>query len=84
MYGGVPTTLTGEIMRDVYTLCIEMEMHSGAAEFARTFAFNCIRVSGNLDGDAYNTTQRQAEALHADFTGARRLDTSDPRVPAGQ
>lgn len=58
MYGGVPATLTGEIMRDVYTLATEMEMHSGAAAFAQTLVANCLEVLGNLDGDAYDDVKR--------------------------
>ena len=76
MYGAVPTNLAGEIMRDVYTMCIEMEMHSGAVEFAQTFAVNCMEVVQNLDGDAYDDVEQTAAAMGADLEGAERLDVS--------
>jgi hypothetical protein len=76
MYGAVAKGLVGEIMRDVYTLCVEMEMHSGAAAFAQTFAYNCVEIVQNLDGDAYDDVTQTAEAMDADFEGAQRLDTS--------
>jgi hypothetical protein len=73
MYGAVPKGLAGEIMRDIYTLCTEMEMHSGAAEFAKTFAFNCIAVVNNLDGDAYDDVLQMATSMGANFEGAQAL-----------
>lgn len=75
MYGAVPKGLSGEIMRDVYTLCTEMEMHSGAAAFAQTLAYNCVEILQNLDGDAYDDVVETAFDMGADFTGAVRLDT---------
>jgi hypothetical protein len=63
-------------MRDIYTLCIEMEMHSGAAEFAQTLAYNAMQVVQNLDGDAYDDLEETAYSMGADFQGARRLDVS--------
>ena len=42
MYGAVPNRLTGEIMRDVYTMVTEMQLHDGFIEFARDFAYNCV------------------------------------------
>jgi hypothetical protein len=89
MYGAVPKGLTGEIMRDVYTLCIEMEMHSGAAAFAQTFAYNCIEIVQNLDGDAYDDVSEAAAVLGVDFRGARRGDVEGilghlgDRIPEG-
>lgn len=76
MYGAVPTNLAGEIMRDVYTMCIEMEMHSGAAEFAKTFAANCAEIVQNLDGDAYDDLEETATMMGADLQGARLGDVS--------
>jgi hypothetical protein len=76
MYAAVPTNLAGEIMRDVYTMCVEMEMHSGAAEFAQTFAANCAEIVQNLDGDAYDDVEETAATMGADLSGARRLDVS--------
>jgi hypothetical protein len=73
MYGGVPATLTGEIMRDVYTLCTEMEMHSGAAAFAQTLVANCIEVLGNLDGDAYDDVKSGAARQGVDLSEAQTL-----------
>ena len=70
MYGAVGKGLAGEIMRDVYQLCIEMEMHSGAAEFAQTFAANCVEVVQNLDGDAYDDVEETAASMGADLSGA--------------
>jgi hypothetical protein len=55
MYAGVPATLTGEIMRDVYTLCTELELGGG---FEETFVANCLALLGNLDGDAYDDVKR--------------------------
>ena len=74
MYGAVPTNLAGEIMRDVYTLAIEMEMHSGAQEFAQTLAYNAVEVVQNLDGDAYDDVAETAATMGADWTGAQRLN----------
>jgi hypothetical protein len=74
MYGAVPSNLTGEIMRDVYTMVTEMQLHDGFVEFARDFAYNCVELLGNLDGDAYNEAQAEAERQHVSFEGARRLD----------
>ena len=76
MYPCVPTNLAGEIMRDIYTLCIEMEMHSGAAEFAQTLAANAMEVVQNLDGDAFDDLEETASTMGADVSGARRLDVS--------
>ena len=76
MYAAVPTNLAGEIMRDIYTLCIEMEMHSGAEAFAQTLAANAVEVVENLDGDAYDDVTAQAAAMGADLTGARLIDVS--------
>ena len=76
MYGAVPTNLAGEIMRDVYTMCVEMEMHSGAAEFAQTLAANAMEVVQNLDGDAYDDVEETAAMMGVDVSGARRGDVS--------
>ena len=76
MYSGVPLTLTGEIMRDVYTMITEMQMHEGFREFARDFAYNCIELLGNLDGEAGEAANAQAAKFGADFSGARRIDLS--------
>jgi hypothetical protein len=76
MYAAVPTNLAGEIMRDIYTLCVELEMHSGAQEFAQTLAANAMEVVENLDGDAYDDVTQQAASMGADLTGARLVDVS--------
>jgi hypothetical protein len=75
MYGAVPKGLSGEIMRDVYTLCTEMEMHSGAAAFAQTFVYNCIEIVQNLDGDAHDDLVALSYDMGLDFSHAVRLDT---------
>jgi hypothetical protein len=74
MYGAVMKGLVGEIMRDVYTMVTEMEIHSGAAAFAQTFAYNCVEIVQNLDGDAYDDVSEAASVMGADFSGARRGD----------
>jgi hypothetical protein len=74
MYGAVPPNLTGEIMRDVYTMVTEMQLHDGFAEFARDFAYNCIEILGNLDGDAYDEAKDEAQAAGVSFAGAQRAD----------
>jgi hypothetical protein len=77
MYGAVPKGLAGEIMRDVYTLCTEMQIHDGPRAFAITFLFNCIAIVNNLDGDAFDDIMQTASSFGVeDFTGAVRLDTS--------
>jgi hypothetical protein len=74
MYGAVMKGLVGEIMRDVYTMVTEMELHSGAAAFAQTFAYNCVEIVQNLDGDAYDDVMETASVMGVDFIGARRGD----------
>ena len=76
MYGNIGEGLVGEIQSDVYELCVSMEMHSGAEEFAKTFAANCVEIVGNLDGNAHDDVQQQAAAMGADLSGATRLDVS--------
>jgi hypothetical protein len=73
MYGAVPDNLTGEIMRDVYTMMTEMQLHDGFAEFARDLAANCAELLGNLDGDAYDAVMAQAQVQGVSFVGARYL-----------
>jgi hypothetical protein len=74
MYGAVPDNLTGEIMRDVYTMITEMQLHDGFLAFAQCFAANCVELLGNLDGDAYNTAVSEADAQGVDLQGARLID----------
>jgi hypothetical protein len=74
MYGAVPPNLTGEIMRDVYTMVTEMQLHDGFAEFARDFAFNCVEILGNLDGDAYDEAMDEAATQGVNFVGAHHVD----------
>ena len=79
MYGAVPTNLAGEIMRDVYTMCVEMEMHSGAQEFAQTLAANAMEVVQNLDGDAYDDLEETAATMgfpRGALPATQRLDVS--------
>lgn len=73
MYSGVPLGLAGEIMRDVYTMVTEMQLHDGFREFARDFAYNCIELLGNLDGDAGEDAKAQAARFGVTFEGATRL-----------
>jgi hypothetical protein len=61
MYAGVPATLTGEIMRDVSTLCTELQLHD-LQQFAEDLAANCIEIVQNLDGDAYDDLKRVRSA----------------------
>jgi hypothetical protein len=70
MYAGVPATLTGEIMRDVYTLCTELELGGG---FEETFVANCLAILQNLDGDAYDDVQRGMQRHGIDLSGATPL-----------
>jgi hypothetical protein len=74
MYGAVPANLTGEIMRDVYTMMTEMQLHDGFVEFARDLAFACIELLGNLDGNAYDQVVSQARRAGVSFEGVQRLD----------
>jgi hypothetical protein len=72
LYGTSARGLTGEIERDVYTLCTEMELHSGVREFAETFVANLLEVVRNLDGDAYDDLE----------AGVARYDVSLDRAVA--
>lgn len=71
MYGAVPANLTGEIMRDVYTMMTEMQLHEGFLEFARDFVANCIELLGNLDGNAREVAMAEASVQGVNLTGAR-------------
>jgi hypothetical protein len=62
--------LGGEIQRDVYTLCTQMEMHSGGVEFCKTLVANLIEVAHNLDGDAYDDLKAGAARHGVDLSGA--------------
>lgn len=79
MYGGVPPTLTGEIMRDVYTLCTELEVGGG---FEETFAANCLELLRNLDGDAYDSVQRGVARYGVDLSGATMLPADQLQPPS--
>jgi hypothetical protein len=70
MYGGVPANLTGEIMRDVYTLCTELELGGG---FEETFAANCLALLQNLDGDAFDDVARGVQRHGVDLSGAAQI-----------
>ena len=70
LYGTSARGLTGEIERDVYTMCTEMELHSGLLEFCQTFVANLIEVARNLDGDAYDDLKAGVARNHVDLTGA--------------
>jgi hypothetical protein len=72
MYGGVPARLTGEIMRDVYTLCTEMQLHD-MGQFLVDFVGNCLEVVQNLDGDAYDDMLRGVERHGLDLSAATVL-----------
>jgi hypothetical protein len=73
LYGTCARHLTGEIERDVYTLCTEIELHSGLIDFCRTFIANLIAVIGNLDGDAYDDVTRAVTRHGIDLEGAQLL-----------
>ena len=77
LYGTSARGLTGEIPRDVYTLCTEMEMHSGAVEFARTFAGNCVEVAQNLDGNAWDDIESQVVAKTGNDPGSAELSEAE-------
>jgi hypothetical protein len=77
LYGTCARGLAGEIERDVYTMCTQMELHSdgelAAVEFARTFAANCVEIAQNLDGNAYDdieATVLQKGYTPVDMSGA--------------
>ena len=70
MYGTCMRGLGGEIERDVYTMCTQMEMHSGGVEFCITLVANLIEVAKNLDGDAYDDLKAGAERYGVDLSGA--------------
>jgi hypothetical protein len=73
LYGTCARGLTGEIERDVYTLCTEMELHSGLLEFCQTFVANLIEVIGNLDGNAYDDLQEALTRHGVDLSNATLL-----------
>jgi hypothetical protein len=70
MYGGVPANLTGEIMRDVYVLCTELEIGQGPREFFTTLIANVREVLGNLDGTATLAVDAALDAAGIDISGA--------------
>ena len=70
LYGTSARHLTGEIERDVYTMCTEMELHSGVRDFTETFIANLITVAQNLDGRAYDEMMAGAERHGVDLSGA--------------
>ena len=70
MYGTCMRGLSGEIQRDVYTLCTQMEMHSGGVEFCKTLIANTLEVIRNLDGDAYDDMQAGLSRYGIDLSGA--------------
>jgi len=70
LYGTCARGLVGEIERDVYSLCTEMEMHSGWREFAQTFVANLLEVVRNLDGDAYDDLEAGVARYNVDLEGA--------------
>ncbi|HEY1412183.1 MAG TPA: hypothetical protein VGF36_08580, partial [Rhodopila sp.] len=74
MYGGVPPTLTGEIMRDVYTVCTDLQIHD-LHQFAVDFAWNCLEVVQNLDGDAFDDLAAGAARHGVDLIPAHPADT---------
>jgi hypothetical protein len=73
LYGTSARGLTGEIERDVYTLCTEMELHSGVAAFTETLVANLTEVVKNLDGDAYDDLQRGIARHGVDLSAATIL-----------
>jgi hypothetical protein len=72
MYADVPLDLRGEIMTDVYTLCIEIQMHD-MQQFMTDFVANCLAVLGDLDGNAYNQVLRQFPQAASIMKGANIL-----------
>ena len=81
MYPCVPTTLAGEIMTDVYTLCIELQLHS-PAEMIRDLIANCLAIIGNLDGDAFDSVQRMAgQKLGRSFLDGAHLFPAERLAP---
>jgi hypothetical protein len=69
MYAGVPARLTGEIMRDVYSLCTDLQLHD-SQQFVNDLVANCIEVVQNLDGDAYDDLERGVTRHGIDLSGA--------------
>lgn len=82
MYGGVPPTLTGEIMRDVYTCCTELQLHD-FGQFAIDLAGNCLEVIQNLDGDAYDDMLRGVERHNIDLSQATIFPMEKLIMPLG-
>jgi hypothetical protein len=72
IYGGVPTSLAGEIMRDVYTLCTDLQIHD-RDQFAVDLVANMIELIGNLDGDAYDAVSYGVRQHNIDLSGANIL-----------
>jgi hypothetical protein len=73
LYGTSARGLTGEIERDVYSLCTEMELHSGVQQFTETLVANLTEVIKNLDGDAYDDLQRGITRHGIDLSAATIL-----------
>jgi hypothetical protein len=73
LYGTCARGLTGEIERDVYTMCTQMELHSGALEFAQTFVASLREIAQNLDGNAFDDAAQEA--------GVQNVEVGAPLPP---
>jgi hypothetical protein len=69
LYGTSARGLTGEIERDVYGLCTELQIHD-PQQFVADFIANCIEIVGNLDGDAGAALMAGADQQGVGLSGA--------------
>lgn len=76
IYAGVPPTLTGEIMHDVYTLCTQLQL-ADPHQFVTDLVANCIEIIQNLDGNAHDDLLDGAARHGLDLSGARILAPED-------
>jgi hypothetical protein len=74
LYGTSARGLTGEIQRDVYGLCTDLQIHD-TRQFAIDFIANCIAVVNNLDGDAGDDLLNGASRHGVDLSAANVVPT---------
>jgi hypothetical protein len=73
LYGTSARGLTGEIERDVYGLCTDLQLHD-MQQFAIDFIANCIELVGDLDGDAHDDLCAGCARHGVDITNANISD----------
>jgi hypothetical protein len=73
LYGTCARGLTGEIERDVYTLCTDLQLHD-REQFLTDFIANTIELIANLDGDAGAALAAGAARHGVDLSGAQPVN----------